>query len=374
MRRRTIETGEPWRVEVIDDAAALSRIAPAWQALWQAAAPLRPSPALRHAYVELGVRHRAAEHGLRIILVWQGERLVLAWPLTVQRARGVRIARHIGSGSNEEYAGPLVAAAVDTGSVVAAAVALLRRHADALWAYNLASGSAVADAIARAGLGSSVEAVQSPIIRCGGAASHADWLKTRSRNFRNAMGSARRQLAATGTLESRLVPETEAVSFTSWLFATKRQWGAARGKSAAWLHDQRAEAFFAAALADRVATGAFGLAICLDGRYVAGALCFDGQPIEFYVTVFDDRLARFSPGSLIYEDVVRHAIAHGCDVDLRITWDDYKRRWADGSDPRATMLIALTVRGLPTLWRQRLVLRIKAFRRRAGALRRRLRA
>jgi hypothetical protein len=71
-----------WRAAIISDAAGLARIAPAWDALWQAAAPLRPSPALRHGYIGLGLRHASGDAAPVIVLVWQAEQLRLAPPAT----------------------------------------------------------------------------------------------------------------------------------------------------------------------------------------------------------------------------------------------------------------------------------------------------
>jgi CelD/BcsL family acetyltransferase involved in cellulose biosynthesis len=324
--------------------------------------------ALRDAATRLCVRGRRGDGAWCIATVRQAARLVAVWPLQVRYEGGVRVARHFGCGSNEEYAGPVIAGDVERAAIVAALVGALRDHGDLLWAYNVLPE----DAAAIAGLARSRDRIDSPLIACGAADSHAAWMATRSRNFRNALASARRQLARQGSVAAGLVAASDSGAFCDWMFTAKRDWGASRGIST-WFGDPHAAAVWRGALADPVATGAFGIALRLDGRPIAGVLCLDGAPIELCMTVFDPAFARWSPGSLVYEDLVAHAIASGRDIDLRITWDDYKRRWTTASDRRDTLCVALTPRGLPSVWQQKLRLQLRPWRRWAGEQRRRWR-
>lgn len=280
-------------------------------------------------------------------MVWQGERLVLAWPLVIRRARGVRIARHIGCGNDEEYAGPLVAADVDTAAVLAATLPMLRGVIDALWVFNLAGDKPVLAILAGSGLFSARQTFLSPIVRCGQYADVAAWRKSQSKSFRAVLGNDRRRLAKQGKLESITIAPAQALDYCQWFFAMKCQWLDARGIQSSWLRRAECQAFFVDALQDQTRSGVFATALTLDGAYIAGSLCFDGDPIEFFSTAFDPDYSRFGPGSLAYEDLVAIGAASGRDLDLRISRDTYKLRWTSVGDRGSTLLIALGVRALP---------------------------
>jgi CelD/BcsL family acetyltransferase involved in cellulose biosynthesis len=364
-------TGAVWHANVIGEATQLAQLAPAWDRLWAESVQQRPSIALRHGYVSLGVRHAAPGSRFCIILVWQAERLVGAWPLAIRRERGIRVAHHVGCGNDEEYAGPLVADDVDPARVVALALPHLRAVADAVWLCNLACGSALEAAFADAGLFRACQPVVSPIVRSGQFADPAAWRASKSKHFRALMGNDRRRLAKQGRLESIRVEPDAAAAFCDWFFATKCRWLDTNGLKSKWLRQSHCRDFFEAALRDPAGSGVFAPALRLDGAYVAGGFCFDGDPIEFFATTYDPAHGRFGPGSLLYEDIAVLGIATGRNVDLRITWDTYKLRWADGGDARLTMLMALTPRGVPAALAFAARQRWKAVRRRLGALKRR---
>lgn len=362
------------RVEVIGDAAAFAELAPAWAELWQAAAPNRPSAALRHGYVNLGLRHAAPRSVPCIIVVWQGARLICAWPLIVRHVVGARVARQSGCGNDEEYGGPLLAADVDAVAVLASIWPVLEAAADAVWACNLLPHGGAAMALAHAGRARATQAVVSPIARCGQFADAAAWRRSLSKNRRAQIGNDRRRLAKQGRLETLMVAPAEAAAFCDWFFATKCLWLDARGIGDNWLRWNHCRTFFVDALRNPADTGVFAIALMLDGAYVAGSLCLDGDVIEYLVTTFDRSLARYSPGSLAYEDLLAIGAASGRDVDLRITAEPYKLRWADDGEARVTLLIALTPRGLVPVWQFAARRCLVALRRRLGALRRRWRA
>ncbi len=365
------EASTALRAEDVSEATALAQLASAWDRLWAESERQRPSVALRHGYVGLGLRHAAPGTRFCIITVWQGERLVAAWPLAIRRERGVRVAHHVGCGNDEEYGGPMVADDVDPALVMALAVPRLRAVADAVWLCNLAADSALEAAFENFGLFNARQPVLSPVVRCGQFADAAAWRASKSKHFRAVMGNDRRRLAKQERLESVLVAPDAAEAFCDWFFATKCRWLDSSGKQSIWLRQPHCRAFFEAALRDQAASGVFAPALLLDGAFIAGGICFDGDPIEFFATTYDPAHRRYGPGSLLYADVTGQAIASKRDVDLRITWDEYKRRWADGGDARMTMLIALGTRGLPPALAFAAKQRVKMVRRRLGALKRR---
>jgi CelD/BcsL family acetyltransferase involved in cellulose biosynthesis len=143
------------------------------------------------------------------------------------------------------------------------------------------------------------------------------------------------------------------------------------GKS--WVREAQGRDFFEAILRRPSSkTGVWAFVLTLDGKIIAGAICTISDVIEYWITAYDDAYARYSPGIQIIERVARHAVSLGVDLDFRITADDYKRRWCDRWERRATYVIATNMRGVPAVLFAKFIRLYKACRRGAGWVLRRL--
>lgn len=339
-----LELADGWSALLARQAGASVAQGPAYAAAALAAA--RPEG----AQLALITAHHADGH------------LAGIWPLWTERDGGVRIARHIGGGSRQEYAGPLA----ESAEAVAAMLQVAKAEADALHLCNLPVGSPLLRLVR--GLNTHRHAVNSPVTRCATAGTFDAWLAGRSKSFRQSIRAGRRRLADCGVLRMGRPRSEEFDRFVDWLFDAKCAWLGANHHHSDWLYVPGARAFAKAALRDP-ATGVVGHGIWIGDRQIAGSLSLVGPVCEYFVTTFDPAFARFSPGHILTAEVIAEAIGLGLDVDFRITNESYKERWIDDFDPRVTLTIATSWRAMPLLAREHL----KSARRKAAQVRRQLR-
>lgn len=338
-------------------------LAEGWSALLarQAGASVAQGPAYAAAALAA-----ALPEGAQLALVTAhdgGGHLAGIWPLWTEREGGLRIARHIGGGSRQEYAGPLAASA----EAIAAMLPAAKAEADALHLCNLPVGSPLLQLVR--GLNTHCHAVNSPVTRCATVGTFDAWLAGRSKSFRQSIRAGRRRLADCGVLRMGRARSEDFDRFVDWLFDAKCAWVAANRHRAAWLQQPGARTFAKAALRDP-ATGLVGHGIWIDDRQIAGSLSLVGPIYEYFVTTFDPDFARFSPGHILTAEVIAEAIVLGLDVDFRITNETYKERWTDDFDLRVTLTIATSWRAMPLLAREHL----KSARRKAAQVRRQIRS
>ncbi|MBF9150228.1 GNAT family N-acetyltransferase [Novosphingobium jiangmenense] len=264
------------------------------------------------------------------------------WPMWLVNESGRKIARHVGNGSSEEYAGPL---ACDDAAITAM-LKTARGLCDVLHATNVSPESP----LVRAAKGWRAHAalVLSPVARCSEAGSWDRWLAGRTRSFRQGWRWQKRRLAALGDVRFGKVELAEIDDFVDQLFELKCQWLSERTARSSWLQTPQARRFAKAAMADPQ-TGLAGHAIWKGARLVAGGLCLEGKVHDYMVTAYDPVYAQHSPGHVLTGLCVARAIEQGCDFDFRITHDPYKMRWIDEFAPSFTVTFANSVPGLMAL-------------------------
>ncbi len=311
------------------------------------------SAALTPEYAEAGWSVAAAMPGTRlaVVTVRRAGRLECVWPLFVGREGGLTIARHLGFGGCEEYAGPLVADGADA-AVIAAALAAAKRQADILRIYNLPHEGAAARAIAADGGFRRTSFVLSPVVSLVGVPDWDAWAAKASKKLRAELRHDRKHLAAKGALEFKAMRgSSDGPRCIDWIFDQKRAWIADRGIRNSWMLEGEGTAFFTR-LASRSARDdgrpheVEAYALTLDDQIVAACICFhSGDRLEFYTTAYDPAFSNWSPGGLMIQDCVVMAISDGVDFDFRITQQSYKQRWIDRSDRYDSFMIACSPRG-----------------------------
>jgi CelD/BcsL family acetyltransferase involved in cellulose biosynthesis len=299
---------------------------------------------------------------LNVITSRFGGRLVGVWPLYVfLDERGIRIVRHLGCGGAEEYAGPLIGsdlvkmALPDDGParLVLGMYEIATALGDVLEIYNTPDRSILQNIVhkveRRPRFGRSTT---SPIVRCSEGRSWDDWFAAKSKSFRDGRKQDRKRLQRLGNLAFREVSADDAKRHVDWFFDAKAHWLDERGIQASWLRGQPIRDFYSGLVGK--AEGVEGFALDLDGRTIAGCICLrSGAALEFYVTAFDPDFARYSPGNVMIEDLVKWCIARKLDFDFRITNDPYKLRWADGAISTETISVACTKKGVGLVRRRR---------------------
>lgn len=321
---------------VLKTADELRAIAPALDALVDRSADRSVSFRAAYLLAAWTVASTNGSNQLRVVTIEEAGVLVAVWPLYLDAPK--RVVRHLGCGCNEEYAG-LLQAAPGRLDVAELALSTIVPEADLLEAFSLRDGDPLGDAIVRRTFHYRGE-VRSPVVQTAGCASGEAWRKTKSKSFRQGLRNARNRLASEVGAVATGVVDADHDAFVDWLFAQKRTWIAARGIKHSWIDRPTSPAFFKTLLAEP-SSGVVGFAVTAAGQWVAGAILFLSNDVEYFVTTHDPAFARFSPGQLILDGVVDLACARGANLDLRITLDDYKLRLTDTIEERSTYRVAL---------------------------------
>ena len=334
--------------QVLGDLDALRAIQDDWTDLAARASSYSATSAFDHATLAWTAMGARADRRLAVVVVRRAGRLVGLWPLFVRDEGRKTVARHLGNGSDEEYATPLIEAGADEPLIAQRLLAEARGLADLLIVRNLPLPGIMATAVSEAGSIRFRWDDSCSVVDLAGVESFESWASSRSRQFRYALRNERRRLASRGRLESRtMIGPLDGPRLATWLFEAKRRWAEGRGLAESWLHSNLGRDHLAALLSRPGDHDAFGQAILLDGEIVAGgSVVVSRGRLEFFVTAFDPAHARDRPGNLLNEDLVRIAIARGLDFDFRMMRAGYKDRWTDRSEPIASFWIANSLKGV----------------------------
>lgn len=333
--------------QVLGDLADLRAIQAEWADLCARASAYSATSSPDHATAAWAALDAPDDCRLAVIAVRSGGRLAGLWPLFVRDEGRKTVARHLGNGSDEEYAAPLIEAGAGEAAVAARLLAEARGQADLLIVRNLPLPGLMAETVASArGLKFRWEDTCS-VVSLAGVESFEAWAAPKSKSFRYDLRNERKRLAALGRLESRtMVGPADGPRFADWLFEAKRRWAGDRGLQDSWLHSDQGRRHLAALLSRPGDHDVFGQAILLDDEIIAGgSVVVSRGRLEFFVTVFDPAHARNRPGNLLNEDLVRIGIARGLDLDFRMMRAGYKDRWADRREPIASFWIANSLKG-----------------------------
>lgn len=351
-------------VHAVDDLNQLQALRPFLESA--TAEGRKHNVAFDYSYILTAWKLLSQERGaeLKVVEVRRNQATVAVWPLYLDH--GSRAMRHLGSGSNEEYAG-LIGRSIDA-PIAEAAVKWALGECDMLEVYNLAPSDPLSLALQR------TDHVKikctSPIITVGSDPNA--WRSSKSKSFRQNIKNARNRLSRFGDVKSGLVDPRDGIDFAKWIFATKRKWLLDRKITQNWLHQTLPHVFFQNMMSD-FSSNVRGYALTLDGNYVAGSIIFLGDDVEFFVVANDENYKSFSPGQLLLDGLVDFAADRGSRIDLRLNLEGYKLRWTDAYEDRFTYYASATLKGRHQVMMKRLKLTIQSIRQVAGGWRRRFR-
>jgi CelD/BcsL family acetyltransferase involved in cellulose biosynthesis len=145
-----------------------------------------------------------------------------------------------------------------------------------------------------------------------------------------------------------LHPSAEAAALAVNAVALKRQWLARRGRISKAFTDRRIEQFLAATVAGATPNLDGRVGVIRSGGRTAAVLvgfvnkgCYAG-----FLTAYDGDFERYSPGSLLFEDVIGASIGEGlARIDLLAPADRYKQAWSDGEVPVEDLCLPLSAGG-----------------------------
>ncbi|QIE24803.1 GNAT family N-acetyltransferase [Caballeronia sp. SBC2] len=146
-------------------------------------------------------------------------------------------------------------------------------------------------------------------------------------------GALERRLAKQGTVNARLLtPDDveENAKLVEWTLLRKREWASRVDKRGAWLYSSRYRDFLVSLLnaQERKPIARLCL-ITVNGEPVATTIVGIGQSsIKGIITGFDERYAKFSPGQLVVEYMVKWAFDNHFDFDFGVGTESFKTYWS----------------------------------------------
>jgi CelD/BcsL family acetyltransferase involved in cellulose biosynthesis len=164
-------------------------------------------------------------------------------------------------------------------------------------------------------------------------------------------GALERRLAKQGTVNARLLTPSDAEENTKlveWTLSRKREWASRVDKRGAWLYSSSYRDFLIALLnaQEREPIARLYL-ITLNGEPLATTIIGIGKSsIKGLITGFDERYAKFSPGQLVVEYMVKWAYDNHFDFDFGVGTESFKAYWSrDNTVTVASAQVASTAWG-----------------------------
>jgi CelD/BcsL family acetyltransferase involved in cellulose biosynthesis len=146
-------------------------------------------------------------------------------------------------------------------------------------------------------------------------------------------GALERRLSKEGQLVVRLTEPGNAgenAALVDWILARKRAWGDRVGKRGEWLDSSHYRDFLVNLLCPANGRAMARLfVVTLDGAPVAATVVGVGKTcVDGLIAGFDARYARFGPGSIVVEHVIKWAFDHRLNVDFGVGDERFKSYWS----------------------------------------------
>jgi CelD/BcsL family acetyltransferase involved in cellulose biosynthesis len=333
-----------FQVEAHASAEAFQTLEAEWDRL---AAAVGRSPSQTCAYAALAWRRVSQEAGVKLALIsasHQG-RLLAIWPLYLRTEGFCSVANHLGCGSNEEYAGPLIADDAEAPMIAEQLLAQAKGLADALRVYAVRPDHPMARALhadrsyRRHGL------VRSPAIDAPLNQDWDSWLASRSKSFRSGLKYDRKRLSELLALGFVDVKDPAAIDrAVDWLFDVKAAALRENRHRKSWVYSRSNVEFFKEVV--KTVPGVKVFSLMGNDEILCSSIVFQSENLmEFFMTSYNLSYSKYSPGNLLIEDIVRICFAEKLAFDFRITGDNYKMRWKDSDHPYENFLLATSIRG-----------------------------
>lgn len=324
-------------MEVLEDAAALAQIEPAWREL---ACPAGPStPFMQPEWIRAWWRAFGQADRLRVVAIWQGDRLAGVLPLMLSQERRYGISvRRLGALANDHSPRVDVLLASGAEGVVEAIwryIASIEAQWDIFELPRLVTNSPTLQQFSeRAHSGGfrfgTWQAEASPYIAIG--ADWNDYLAGRSRNFRKEVRRKRRHLSQSGQSSLEIFADPSAVT-AALDDALKIEADGWKGRAGSAMQSTpEVQRFYREQAVEMAAMGKLRLHF----------LKFGGERIAFDLSLkFDHRLyslksgfrnaqAADSPGLVLLSLMLEHYMSSDLEeIDLLGEEDDFKGRWTD---------------------------------------------
>jgi len=320
--------------EVVQSAARLAEIGPAWSELWRQTDGLIFQS---HAWISAWW-HTVPDRDtrtLRIGLVWNGERLLAVLPLAISRRKGLLMLEWAAN-AHSDYEDVLAAPDCPPEALHRLWAQLSAAGGFDLVRLNRLSPGAFANALTAAVTGTRLRPNhrEEMSYRVSGQwPNGAAWFNQQPKKTRQNYRRGRKALEETGAVQFRLLPPDAPVApVLARLAVLKGKWLSARAIESELFEDGAAAL---AALVEALAQAGILHVFVLEhqGTVIAVSLNFVQRgTMMAFVTTYDPAFERASPGMVLMMDYIQWSIDHGLHtVDFLCGAEAFKRRFATQS-------------------------------------------
>lgn len=347
-----IEAQAAERFEIVDSAARLGEIGPAWMALWRKRDGLifQTHDWIATWWATVPEKFRRE---LRIGLIWRGDELVAIVPLAIQKRKGLRFLEWAANDCSD-YADILLDARCS------------REALNRLWKQLVSAGRFDVyflnrlrpEALFRAELDAPEGIKLTPNHRqeiCSQVAGEwttgQQWFDAQSKKTRQNYRRGRKALDEAGNVVFRLLPIDEPIApALARLAELKRKWLVSSGRQSP-LYDEGSPAL--PALAQVLAKAGVLRVFVLecDGVVIAVSLNFvQGGALMAFLTSYDPDFERGSPGMVLLMDYVQWSIDQGLGmVDFLCGEEPFKQKFATQTVTLTSVMGARTPKGMAAM-------------------------
>jgi CelD/BcsL family acetyltransferase involved in cellulose biosynthesis len=326
-------------VEEVTRPEDFTALAPAWCALVDACADATPFQSWE--WVSSWWEHLGSGRPW-VLVAREGGQVVGLLPLVITRWRGTlaRQVRFMGAplSDYQDLIAPEPRAA-ECARAFLAHVAREKKQWDLCDLNDLREGSALPSALPADSLRGQVDFHRvCPLVTLEG--SYDGYVKSLSKNTRASIGRRRRQLERQFGATLDLAGESNLRESLGALFRLHNARWQRRGAAGAF-SDPKVQAFHRAMAPKLLARDMLRLHRLQAGERTLGAFyCFrHGARVYYYLSGFDQAVARFSPGNVLMARVIEHAFSEGArEVDLLRGDESYKYQW-NAEDRRTLRMI-----------------------------------
>ena len=349
------------RVEVIRDPERFLALRTDWEDLWaRSNGQYHESfPVCWQSWLNIA-KPRGSQ--LRCIVAYVDFRVVMIWPLAVSTHGLWRVLRPLGPEA-AEYTTILIEPDSDTQTLTRLAWSTAMKHcgADLIRLPYFRSQTEMYDLVSKERYHVFGDAHPASIARLTNEVDWPSFAGSLGTLSGKKPGALERRLAKQGTVSVRVLTPRDAEENTrlvEWTLSRKREWASRVDKKGAWLYSSSYCDFLVALLNTHESRPVACLClITLNGEPLVTTIIGIGQSsITGILTGFDERFAKFSPGQLVVEYMVKWAFDNHFDFDFGVGAESFKAYWSrDNTVTVASAQIAATTWGRVALSAKELV-------------------
>jgi CelD/BcsL family acetyltransferase involved in cellulose biosynthesis len=306
------------------------------------------SQSFEWAWSRLTFANERIKRQTKCLSAWYGDKLVAVWPFTITNSLGVRSARRLGCGSDEDYGPPLVDPEHESDALYSALMLKLLTTADIVILPAIKSNEGIFKTIEslpeRKRQSWKSEVITIEFCHFG---SWRKYEETLSGKLRSSIRYYKKRITAdVGDFSIREAKGPLEIAHALDFFLRQKSKKLSEINPDHWFRRYEAKEFLQHTISSdederpRIFLASAGTAP------IAAAICFvDKTRSVFFATTYDSAFARYSPGRLLLEGCISWAFDHGKDFDFSMVVHDYKERWGNQRMHCYSYTITSTLRG-----------------------------